>query len=138
MLPRGHIIASGIFSICVWVYFKSIGCAAISFAAGVLLDLDHLIDYYANHSFTLNIKDVYNACLEIKLNKLFLLLHSYELIAILWLAIFVFGLSNSWKALAVGCTQHILIDQITNPIKLTGYFLTYRIAKGFKKELILR
>ena len=137
MLPRGHVIASGIISICVWAYFKSIGCAVISFASGVLLDADHLIDYYANHGFTLNPKDVYDACLEMKLNHLYVVLHSYEFLALLWGAIFVFGLSNLWKAFAIGYTQHILLDQITNPIRPLGYFITYRIAKGFKKELIL-
>ena len=137
MLPRGHVIASGVFSICVWFYFKSIGCAAISFVAGVLLDADHFIDYCADHGFTLNIQDVYDTCLEIRLNRLYLILHSYELLILLWMAIFVFGLSSLWKAFALGYTQHILLDQMTNPIRPLGYFLTYRIAKGFKKELII-
>lgn len=137
MLPRGHAIASGIVSICVWAYFRSISCAVVSFAAGVLLDADHVIDHCATHGFTLKLRDVYDSCLNIRLKKLYLVLHSYEMVAFLWLAIFWFGLSNIWMALAIGWTQHLLIDQVTNPINPLGYFLMFRIAKGFKKESIV-
>ena len=137
MKPLGHVIASGVISIFVWGYFRSLGCAAISFAAGVLIDLDHLIDYFASHPFTLRPKDIYDACLNVRLKKLYVLLHSYEVIIILWLAIWLFALSNCWKAFAIGLTQHVLLDQITNPVRRAGYFLTYRMLKGFKKELIV-
>ena len=83
-------------------------------------------------------KRIYCVCLRIRFKKLYLLAHSYELIAALWLAIWVFSLSNAWKALAIGITQHLVFDQITNPINRFGYFLTYRIMKGFRKELILQ
>jgi hypothetical protein len=137
MLPIGHVITSGFVSLFVGIYFKSLGCAVVSFAAGVLIDLDHLIDYYANHKFTWKAKTVYNTCAKMDLRKLYLVLHSYELVAIFWASIYIFSLSNFWKALAIGLTQHLLFDQIFNPIKTLGYFTTYRIIKGFKKELIV-
>ena len=137
MRPIAHVVASGIISAFVWVYFRSFGCAVISFAAGVFIDLDHLIDFYTQHKFTLKFKRIYCACRRIRFKRLYLLLHSYELIAILWLAIWLFSLSNAWKALAIGMTQHLAFDQITNPINTFGYFLTYRIFKGFKREFII-
>ena len=137
MLLIGHVVVSSIVSAFVWAFFKSFGCAAISFASGVLIDLDHVIDYYASYGFTFKAKKIYNICLELKLKKLYLILHSYELIALLWIIIYVFSLSNLWKAIAIGFTQHIILDQITNPINTLGYFLTYRFIKGFKKELII-
>ena len=103
-----------------------------------MIDLDHIIDYYINYHFTLKIKDIYTACLEMKVKRLYLVLHSYEILIVLWGAIFIFPLSNFWKAIAIGLTQHIIFDQITNPISRLGYFLTYRIAKRFDKELILK
>jgi len=138
MLPLGHAVASGFISIFVWVHFKSIGLAAISFASGILIDLDHFIDYYSNHAFTVNVKRMYDNCVNIRFKKLYLLLHSYEIIALLWIAIYVFSLPNVWKAIAIGFTQHLLFDQITNPINKLGYFLTFRVLKGFNKELIIR
>jgi len=73
-----------------------------------------------------------------KVKRLYLVLHSYEILIALWSAIFIFSLSNFWKAIAVGLTQHMILDQITNPISRLGYFFTYRIARGFDKELILK
>ncbi len=136
MLPLRHVLASGSISALVWVYFKSFGCAAASFAAGVLIDLDHLIDYCASHGFTWKAQAIYDACRRINLKKLYVVLHSYELIILLWIAIYVFSMSIIWKAVAIGLTQHIIFDQLTNPINTFGYFFTYRIIKGFKKELI--
>ena len=137
MLPLGHVIASGFISALVWVFFKSFGCAAVSFLSGILIDLDHLIDYYANHGFTFKVKAMYGAFHNIRFKKLYVILHSYELIALLWALICLFSLSNIWKALAIGFTQHLIFDQFTNPINKPGYFLTYRISRGFKKESIV-
>jgi dolichol kinase len=135
--PIAHVVTSGIISAFVWIGFRSFGCAAVSFITGIFIDLDHLVDFYSQHKFTLKLKRIYCACLRVRFKKLYLLLHSYEIIAMLWAAICVFSLSNMWKAAAIGITQHIIFDQITNPINTFGYFFTYRVMKGFRKELIL-
>ena len=77
-------------------------------------------------------------CLDMNLKKLYLVLHSYEFIAILWIAIYLFSLSNIWKAAAIGFTQHIIFDQLVNPIVPFGYFLTYRMIKGFSKKALIK
>ncbi len=137
MTPPGHIIASGVISVLVWAYFKSFGCAAASFAAGVLIDIDHILDYCVNIGFTLNARSVYDACLDMRLEKLYILFHSYELVALFWLAIYIFSLSALWQAVAIGFTQHIILDRLTNPMKAHGYFLTYRIMNKFKTDSLL-
>lgn len=80
---------------------------------------------------------VYRACVDIHFNKLHIFLHSYELLAIFWAVIYLFSLSNVWKSIAIGVTQHIIIDQFTNPIYKRGYFLTYRAFKGFRKDALI-
>lgn len=131
-------MTSGIISIFVWIHFKSAGCALASFLAGVVIDLDHLFDYYSNKKFTFSIKRIYYACLKMDLERIYILLHSYEVIALLWIAIYAFSLSNVWKAAAAGFTQHIIFDQITNPLNAFGYFLTYRALKRFKKIYLIQ
>jgi hypothetical protein len=138
MMPVTHAVTSGVISVFVGLYFKSPGCAVVSFITGVFIDLDHLFDYYTSHRFTLSLKRIYCACVRIRFKRLFILLHSYELIAVLWIAIYVFSLSNMWKAAAIGLTQHIILDQITNPISAFGYFLTYRILNRFGRDRIVR
>lgn len=138
MMPVAHVVASGVISALVGLFFKSFGCAAVSFITGVFIDLDHLFDYYISHRFTLNVKRIYCACRMIRFRRLFILLHSYELIALLWIAIYILSLSNIWKAAAIGLTQHMILDQIANPINKYGYFLTYRLMNRFKRDRIIR
>jgi hypothetical protein len=136
MKPTGHAIASGVIGFFVWLYFKSIPAAIVSFLAGTLIDFDHFFDYYVNHHFTLSIRKVYAASSETDFPRLYLLFHSYELVLILWASIGIFSLGIFWKALAIGLTQHIILDQMTNPVTLPAYFIIYRIVKGFKKEYV--
>lgn len=122
----------------VWAHFKSLGCAAISFLCGVFIDADHFFDYYSNHrTITFKIKDIYNAFSEMRLTKIYILLHSYELAISLWAAIYIYSLPDLWKAAAIGLTQHLLFDQITNPLNGFGYFIIYRIMKAFRKDLLI-
>ena len=73
-----------------------------------------------------------------RLKRFYLLLHSYEILIVLWAAIIILGLSNIWKAVAIGFTQHIILDNITNPIRRMGYFLSYRASKNFDSKLLLK
>lgn len=138
MMPASHAVTSGIISVFVGIYFKSPACAAVSFISGIFIDLDHLFDYYVSHKFTLSIKRIYCACRRIRFKRLFILLHSYELVALLWIAIYALSLSNIWKAAAIGLTQHMIFDQLTNPISTFGYFLTYRLINNFSRDRIIR
>lgn len=138
MKPAGHIAISGVISILVGYFFRSIPAGIASFMTGTLIDFDHYFDYYANHHFTLSLRKVYEASEATDFTHLYLLLHSYELVAILWIACLIFSLGPVWKGIAIGLTQHMIVDQFTNPMTFKGYFLSYRILKGFKKEDVTR
>ena len=68
---------------------------------------------------------------------MYLVLHSYELIMAFWIAIWIFSLGDLWIAAATGFTQHLLGDQVTNPVKVMAYFYTYRMARGFRTDRIV-
>lgn len=129
---------SGAVSIFAWAYFKSVGYAAVSFLSGIAIDLDHLFDYFKNHGFTTKWKDIYDACVRTDFAKLYLLAHSYELLALLWGSIALLSLGNFWKAIAIGVTQHLVFDQLTNPIREPGYFFVYRALKKFDKDSLVK
>lgn len=121
------------------MYFRSLTGGLVSFLGGVLIDLDHVLDYYVNNGFTLKIRDVYNGCCDaVGLRKIYLFLHSYELLAIFWAIIFITTPGNIWVALAIGVTQHMIVDTITNRLAPFGYMFTYRAKKGFEKDFILK
>ncbi len=103
-----------------------------------MLDVDHLFDYYANHGPTVNIKKLYITVERVDLKRIFLLLHSYELLIFLVVLIYIFSLGDVWKALGIGVVSHVVVDQISNPVKPLAYFLTYRVAKKFEKEAFVK
>jgi len=69
-----------------------------------------------------------------------LFFHSFELLFLLWIIISFFKLGLLWVAIAVGLTQHMVLDIFTNKnlIYTYGYFFTFRIIKKFRKENILK
>lgn len=81
---------------------------------------------------------IYDAWARINMKKLYLVLHSYEILIILWIIIYTAGPSVFWKAAAIGLTQHIILDQFTNPVFILSYFFTYRLLNGFDKAMIIK
>lgn len=138
MKLKNHIVSSGIVSSVVYIATNSALSAAVSFLAGVFIDLDHFIDYYLNYGFTYKIKmkEFYEVFDEIKLPKIYVFLHSFELLIVFWILIFLIPLGRIYLAVAIGMTQHIFLDQIYNPVFPRAYFLSYRLLNGFRKEYI--
>jgi len=132
-----HIAASGIVSYMVYIMTNSLINTAASFAAGILIDCDHCVDYYLNHGFTYDMRKIYDAMSNVRITKVYLLLHSYELLLASWALAFLHPLNGLYLAISIGFTHHIIFDQIYNPLVSKGYFLSYRIAMGFRKESII-
>jgi len=134
MYVRHHIIVSGVIG-GIWFYvFRTIPDAMLCFFSGFLIDIDHLFDYYANRSFTLNIKKIHDACRNKELERFYILFHGAELIFLLWGGVFLSGMNRYLMAIAVGVSQHMFFDYLFNPIKPAAYFLSYRISKRFKPQ----
>jgi len=138
ILPVSHAIASTATSLIIYWHFRSLPCALISWITGFFLDIDHVVDYYANHDFTLSYKDIYRASVETNYKKIYLVLHSDELVLAVWGCIVIFSPGIFWTSAAIGFTQHMLFDHITNPVKQPlGYFLLYRIRKHFDTDSLV-
>lgn len=123
----------------VYLIFKSGAAFFVSFAAGILIDIDHILDYYMQQRVTLRIKEIYRWCEEWKSKFVFIYFHSLELIFILWVVIVYFKMGIFWIAFAIGITQHIFLDILFNrAIYAYSYFLSFRIIKGFRSEELKR
>jgi uncharacterized membrane protein len=110
-----------------------------SFAGGVLIDLDHVLDYYLHHGPTLRIRRIYFWFIERKYEFVFLFFHSLEFLAVFWLGVLFFRLGMVWIALGVGLTQHLCLDIIFNrEIRSVSYLISYRAIKKFKKEPLMK
>ncbi|MDD5449245.1 MAG: hypothetical protein PHO42_01425 [Candidatus Omnitrophica bacterium] len=137
MQVKYHLAISAIIGSIIYAITSSFLNGLISFLAGVLIDIDHLIDYYLNYGLSFKFKAIYEAIKKTALPKLYLFLHSYELLLIFWILIFFIPLRALYLCIAIGLTQHIFLDQIFNPVTARGYLLSYRINRGFKKEYIV-
>ena len=124
----------------VYFVFRSLSAFLVSLLSGILIDVDHILDYYIERGVTLKIKNVYLWCMEKNFKMVFLVFHSLELLFMLWIGISVFKLGIFWTAIAIGITQHMILDIFFNKNVLYAYsyFLSFRIIKGLRRERICR
>lgn len=109
---------------------------------GIFIDIDHVIDYFLQTGINFRIKYFFKWCHELHWDRIFLFLHSIELILLFWIIIFIFNPGIFWTGFVIGVTQHILFDIMFNTgrvkLHILFYLLIFRISKGFRKEFVLR
>lgn len=133
MKLKNHIIASSVISSGLYVYTQSVPLAITSFLSGWLVDIDHFADYWREYPFSFNIKHFFDTCHETKFEKLFLWLHSFEIL--FFLSFILYLTRSSYLAgFTIGFAQHLLLDQAANPIKPLSYSLFFRWKNKFSAE----
>ena len=131
MVVKGHIAVSIIISSLIYFLFRSIAMAFASLLAGTLIDLDHIIDYIYTHGYkTISYRNLIEASRNYTYKKLFLFLHSYELLLLI-LLIYLLSRKIIWLGIFIGLAQHLLLDQFFNPVRKLFYFLSFRIKEKF-------
>ena len=124
MSPPAHAaISLGIGAI-VWLITRSTGSVAAALLAGVLIDLDHIPDYY--RWLVLD-----------KTDRIWFFAHSYEYLVPMLVASYLSGWNPLVIAGSLAFLGHLLADQLANPVGPFSYFLTYRISKRFYAPAIL-
>lgn len=135
-----HVAASSILGGGMYASSGSIVLAISTFISGVLIDLDHVLDFlfFARDKFT--IRNFFSWYHKNLWDRFAVILHSWELMFLLLVLTclfrhpFIIGVTS-------GAFLHMLMDQIVNsrtvPIHRLFYFLAFRMSKGFKRKLIL-
>lgn len=111
---------------------------------GVLIDADHLIDYLFVFGTKLNLKYFGRGYQFLKSEKMYVFVHSWELVVILVL-LFVFFLKNKkiifisifCLSLALGIFSHLISDVFLNQIPFKSYFLYIRYKNKFEIKNLL-
>lgn len=101
---------------------------------GILIDLDHFIDYFLYYGFRFDPGNFFRHRYKVS-GKQYVLFHSFEILVLMWAISFFIA----WFIPVVtGMTLHLAIDLVTTrhrkPISLSLY---YRWKKGFDAEKIL-
>ena len=104
MKVKDHIIATVIISSFVYYVFNSLPAFISSLVGGLLIDIDHLIDYYLDQGINFKVRNFFIWCHSDHWTRLTLFLHSFELVFILWGSIIVFNLGVVWVGFAIGFT----------------------------------
>ena len=134
----GHVITSFGVSLAGYYRYRSRPAAIASFLAGWLIDADHIIDYVQAHGWKLRWLTMNEAAHEKYSGKLYLLLHSYELLGLFFLLCRGPQRQPYRMGITLSILTHLLLDQKCNPCrKPLTYFLTHRITKRFDAGKLL-
>jgi hypothetical protein len=125
------------FGIAFYLVFQSFASALVCFFSGILVDVDHYVDYVRDRGLNFNLKRFFQYGYGLEYDRLFIVLHGYEYFVPLAIILVLSDFNLLVAALFVGYAQHLLFDQFTNPVKPLAYFITYRLKNRFSKESIL-
>ena len=138
MKPKYHVAVSAGLAIGLQLVGHSWPASLGCFLSGVLIDLDHYVDYcYIKKEFPYQFKDLAAFSEDLSESKVYILFHGYEYLFVLWLSIYYLHLNLVWIGVAIGLTTHLIFDQFTNPVKPLFYFVTFRSMNKFEKTKVL-
>lgn len=138
-----HIFTAAIAGYIIWRFFRhpllSFGAA---FFGSVLLDLDHLIDYYIAFGLHFDMLSFIHGEQFAKNDKIYVLFHGWEyvilLITVAWLIRSNIKLKAAVLALALGTFFHLLIDvNINDGMTIRGYSVMYRAVHDYEMKAIV-
>ncbi|MEW6086798.1 MAG: hypothetical protein AB1498_00590 [bacterium] len=131
MKIKYHIAFSAFISGILHMVFKSWIFTFVSFLSGILIDIDHFIDYLIEFNFRFDLKEFLHIYSE-KLNvKTYICLHSWELLFILLMTAWLTGWNLWITGTLIGFGQHILLDHFNKPYIKWLYSFLWRREKAF-------
>ncbi len=137
MLVKYHVIVSLGGGAVTYIITRSFSSTTLFCLAGIFIDIDHLFDYICNWGWKIvNIREFFDIFYTLKLKKIYVILHGYELLAALGIVLWYLKPNWGW-AVFLSLAIHLLMDQLYFSINFRRtspwfYFLTYRISKGFE------
>ena len=139
MRTSGHIVVSAAVGLFTYSCYGELAPAVGSFLVGTLIDLDHIIDYIYAHGKKWDWKKINAAHHERHSGKLYVPLHSYELLLIFFLLTLDPSLTPWRVGITLSLLAHFLCDQFFNPRrKFSTYFLIHRIIHKFDVDKVLK
>jgi len=139
MRTSGHIAVSATIGLFTYGCFGEVAPAIGSFLVGTLIDLDHIIDYVYAHGKKWDWKKINAAHHERFSGKLYVPLHSYELLILFFLLTMDPGLTPWRVGISLSLLAHFLCDQFFNPgRRFSTYFLINRLIHKFEAKKLLK
>ncbi|MCU0609588.1 MAG: hypothetical protein MUF22_07470 [Chitinispirillaceae bacterium] len=137
MKATHHIALSFAASAATYAISRSTTMTAASLLSGVLLDLDHCVDYIREYGIRLDIGHFFHAFNNTLFKKIVLPLHAWELVLLLAGLVALNPHNAVFTGLLIGTAHHMIADQLHNKSGKWGYFFLYRLKQGFICSKIL-
>jgi len=145
MNPSRHVITSFALGAIFWFFTKSISASLLCFLTGVLVDLDHIIEYPLHFDWrSFSAKNVYHASIhtrdgkgDYRYKKLYIVFHSWEMVILFW-ALYAYTKNIYFLAFSLGYTSHMFLDTVGNKGYPALYFLLGRIMNNFSTDKLMR
>ena len=123
MGPVGHTVISGAVGVGVGAATGSPAAGGLALGVGVLLDLDHLFDFYQWY-------------IRGKSNRIYMLFHGWEYPAAGFIVLAALFFHPLLLAVVLAQLAHVATDHFHNRLTPFAYFIAYRILKRFNIEFI--
>ncbi len=135
MKLKHHITASIIISALLLAISKSWIIFTSSLISGVLIDIDHILDYLWEFRKPFIIKEFIDLNYQRKTLFLMIVFHSWELLALLSICAFLMSWNPWIVGTIIGFTHHLILDQIFYKLNKWSYFFFWRMKNSFSVEL---
>jgi CDP-diglyceride synthetase len=136
MRVQYHTALSTVVSVALFGLFKSWPLTIASFLTGVLIDIDHVIDYLFLHGPRFNIQQFFRSSYQRQYVHAVLIFHGWEWLGLLAILVAVSDANPWFTGLLVGYTHHLTLDQIGNRPDPWGYSIVWRMRHGFLFNLV--
>lgn len=128
-----HAAVSTVISLIMLVYFRKVLMSASCFLSGILIDLDHIFDYYMNskpsHLAKPSRRSPESCKTDVPSRKVYKPLHGVELLSLV-LFLYVFTQSEVVLGIFIGFAAHLLMDFLAlgHPVAVS---LVFKINQDF-------
>jgi hypothetical protein len=133
----GHIAAYTIAALLIaliWRKYFSAKNYLVGLAVTLLIDADHLIDYYLYKGFALDIREFFSGIYFRNAGKVHVLFHAWEVVLLIFLAFFMEKnkVRRSWILfVGVGIFVHLVFDTLYYGFDPLAYSIIMRLWRGF-------
>jgi hypothetical protein len=136
-----HILLTILSGYFIWqLWKKSIAAFLSVIFGGVLIDMDHLIDYFIAFGWSFRLDYFISGYQFLKSNKMYVLLHGWEYVMILAILVVIIKskvVKSICLALALGIFLHLTVDVVANNMAFKTYFTIYRMKNNFAVEKLV-
>jgi len=119
----------------IWLLGGGLTAATGILVGGILIDLDHILEYLLHFGLPFRRRTFFKAAREHIYPRYYLFAHSWELCGLLWLLAALTCRPFLW-GLAGGSSLHLILDQLGNPCHFFTYSFLWRAGHGFRTEAV--